>query len=184
MRYYLITIVTTLLFVVRATGKTVAELQAENDLLHIRANVNFLSSLIIICVIMIFFMWGIRERNRKHLMLLQRKNNALKRSNKQLDEARAIAERASRVKSLFIDNMSHEIRTPLHQMFGFLQLLADDSTELDDASREEMMKYVFEGCQQLTKVVENITEVADKLDKMEKLSDVESVLKKKQEDAS
>lgn len=182
MRNYLITIIISLLFVVRATAKTVTELQAENDLLRIRSNVNFLSSLIVICVIMIFFMWGIRERNRKHLMLLQRKNNALMRSNKELDEARAIAEHASKVKSVFIDNMSHEIRTPLHQMFGFAQLLADDTMELDDASRNEMMKYVFEGCQQLTSVVENITEVAEKLDKMETLSDMESVLKVKKEE--
>lgn len=49
----------------RASAATVAELQARNELLQIRSNVNFLSSCVIICIVMIFFMWGIRERNRK-----------------------------------------------------------------------------------------------------------------------
>lgn len=161
----------------RASAATVAELQARNELLQIRSNVNFLSSCVIICIVMIFFMWGIRERSRKHLMLLERKNNALRCTNKLVEEAKEDAERESKMKTVFISNLSHEIRTPLHQMYGFVQLLNDEEMPLDEQSRQEMVKYVAEGCDQLIRVVDNISEVTEKLDKLEKLSDMESVLK-------
>lgn len=167
-----------ILFVaLRASAVTVAELKAENELLQIRSNVNFLSSCIIICVIMIFFLWGIRERNRKHFMLLERKTNALRRSNSLLEEAKVNVERQSKIKSVFISDLSHEVRTPLHQMYGYMQLLADESMPLDEASRAEMTKYVFDGCEQLRRVVDNISLVTEKLNQMDELSDVETVLK-------
>lgn len=161
----------------RASAATVAELQARNELLQIRSNVNFLSSCVIICIVMIFFMWGIRERNRKHLMLLERKNNALRRTNRLVEEARENAEHESKMKSVFLSNLSHEIRTPLHQVCGFVQLLNDEEMPLDEESRREMMKYVEDGCNQLMQVVDNISEVTEKLNKLDRLSDMESVLK-------
>lgn len=161
----------------RASAATVAELQSRNELLQTRSNVNFLSSCVIICIVMIFFMWGIRERNRKHLMMLQRKNNALQRTNKLVEEAKEDAEHESKMKSVFISNFSHEIRTPLHQMMGFVQLLNDEEYPLDEQSRQEMIKYVAEGCEQLMRVVDNISEVTEKLNKLDRLSDMESVLK-------
>ena len=69
-----------LFFALSASAVTLAELQAENELLRIRSRVNFLSLSVIICVIMIFFMWGIKARHRKHLMMVERKNRALQRS--------------------------------------------------------------------------------------------------------
>lgn len=166
-----------LLVTLRASATTVAELQARNELLQIRSNVNFLSSCVVICIVMIFFMWGIRERNKKHLMMLQRKNNALQRTNRLVEEARDKAEHESKMKTVFISNLSHEIRTPLHQMLGFIQLLNDEEMPLDEESRCEMTKYVADGCEQLMRVVDNISEVTEKLNKLDRLSDVESVLK-------
>lgn len=166
-----------LLVTLRASATTVAELQARNELLQIRSNVNFLSSCVVICIVMIFFMWGIRERNKKHLMMLQRKNNALQRTNRLVEEARDKAEHESKMKTVFISNLSHEIRTPLHQMLGFIQLLNDEEMPLDEESRSEMTKYVADGCEQLMRVVDNISEVTEKLNKLDRLSDVESVLK-------
>ena len=158
-------------------ANTIAELQQEIELLQTRSQVNFLSLCVIICVIMIFFMWGMKERHRKHVMLLERKNQAMQRTNDLLKEARDLAEHESQMKSIYTKNLAHEIRTPLHQMYGFVQLLASDDVPMDDEQRKEVLKVIYDGCEQLKRVVENIDEVYVKLDKLETLSEVESVLK-------
>lgn len=160
-----------------AAAKTVEELKAENELLQIRSNVNFLSSVIILSVVMIFFMWGIRERNRKHLMLLERKNNALMKASKEAEEAREFAENESNLKSIFLKNLSHEIRTPLNQIYGFAQLLEDESVPMAPEEKQEMVKAICEGSAHLTRIINNAGEVTEKLSGLTKLEDVESVLK-------
>jgi signal transduction histidine kinase/ActR/RegA family two-component response regulator len=52
---------------------------------------------------------------------------------KQLKEARAIAESASRAKSAFLANMSHEIRTPMNGVLGMAEVLA--GSELSEEQR-------------------------------------------------
>ena len=66
---------------------------------------------------------------------------------------------------------------PLNQMYGFVQLLADESMPLDDEQRREVIQGIHEGCEQLTRVVLEIDTVAAKLDEMDSLMKVESVLK-------
>ena len=66
-----------IMIVLTTEAHTVAELKAENELLKTRMDINLLSLCVIICVIMIFFMWGIKERHRKHLLILERKNKAM-----------------------------------------------------------------------------------------------------------
>lgn len=46
---------------------------------------------------------------------------------KQLDEAKRLAEQANRAKSTFLATMSHEIRTPLYGLIGTLELLSNTS---------------------------------------------------------
>eukprot|EP00439_Symbiodinium_sp_Y106_P089047 s1_g1583.t1 len=49
--------------------------------------------------------------------------DALSRAKKKSDEARAVAEDASRAKSQFLANMSHELRTPLNAIIGFSEVI-------------------------------------------------------------
>ncbi|MBS0658338.1 MAG: tetratricopeptide repeat protein [Verrucomicrobia bacterium] len=55
--------------------------------------------------------------------LKRRGEEALRRQNEALAEARRRAEAANRAKSEFLANMSHEIRTPMNAILGFAELL-------------------------------------------------------------
>ena len=172
-----LSIVLTCVNVLTSAATTLAELQAQNELLQVRSKVNFLSLCVVISVMMIFFIWGLRVRHRQGMMLLERKNRALQRTNRLVEEARDEAERQSKKKTVYTQNLAHEIRTPLNQMYGFVQLLADESMPLDDEQRREVIQGIHEGCEQLTRVVLEIDTVAAKLDEMDSLMKVESVLK-------
>ncbi|MEZ4383802.1 MAG: ATP-binding protein [Nannocystaceae bacterium] len=55
--------------------------------------------------------------------LLRAHSSSLESLNLELDQARAIAERAAHDRALFLANMSHELRTPLNAIVGLASLL-------------------------------------------------------------
>ena len=58
---------------------------------------------------------------------------ALKRQQRETEEARRRAEKALEAKSLFLATMSHEIRTPMNGILGLVDLLAEGATSPEQA---------------------------------------------------
>ena len=87
------------------------------------------------------------------VVVLRTDITALKRANLALEEARALAEAATRAKSEFLAVMSHEIRTPMNAILGFADILA--RTGLDTEQRHSV-DTVREAAEALMRVINDI----------------------------
>ncbi len=91
----------------------------------------------------------------------------LEKAYSKLEEANERTKESSRMKTSFIKQMSHEIRTPLNILSGFTQILTSSDTELDELD-DETKKELNEG------IVTSTNQIADLVNKMLELSDVNS----------
>ncbi|WP_320043358.1 PAS domain S-box protein [uncultured Desulfobacter sp.] len=87
------------------------------------------------------------EDHRDHL------EDLVKERTLDLEEARRVAENATRAKSDFLANMSHEIRTPLNAIIGFAHLALQ--TELDSRQHDYIHK-IQNGSKALLGVINDI----------------------------
>lgn len=100
-----------------------------------------------------------------------------KKHNTRLNHALTKAKMANHAKDIFLKNMNHEVHTPLNHIYGFAQLMADRSEALTENDAREMADAICQGSVQLTQILDNVVEVTDKISKLDKLEDMESVLK-------
>ncbi len=75
----------------------------------------------------------------------------------EVQESRAVAERANASKSEFLSRMSHELRTPLNAVLGFTQLL-----ELDDLSAEQRdsVEHIARAGRHLLELIDEILDIS------------------------
>ena len=78
---------------------------------------------------------------------------------RELDEQRAVAFEASRLKSEFLANTSHELRTPLTAILGFLRLIMDGAVPDPDKQRE-FLKIAHESAENLLNIINDVLDLA------------------------
>lgn len=83
-----------------------------------------------------FFLTQVWKGNEKQIVLTMIDISSRKRREKELMEARRLAEIASNTKTQFLANMSHEIRTPINGMMGMINLTM--RTSLNDEQKANL----------------------------------------------
>lgn len=91
---------------------------------------------------------------------LKKEMEISEQSRKEAEIAREEAEKADKLKSLFLQNMSHEIRTPLNAIVGFSDLLAESSGELDNETKSQSVDLIHSNTRLLTTLINDILDLS------------------------
>jgi PAS domain S-box-containing protein len=78
---------------------------------------------------------------------------------RELNEQRAVAFEASRLKSEFLANTSHELRTPLTAILGFLRLVIDGTID-DPVKQREYLSIAHESAEKLLTIINDVLDLA------------------------
>ncbi|MFA6445586.1 MAG: ATP-binding protein, partial [Sterolibacterium sp.] len=86
-------------------------------------------------------------------------NQALQEKNLEMENAKAVAEKANLAKSEFLSNMSHELRSPLNAILGFAQLLDSESPPPTPGQKESIVQILQAGWH-LLRLINEILDLA------------------------
>lgn len=137
------------------------ELQQEmqqRDLHNKQRIIFFLILLLILGTIIFYREHLLNGKLRLSQKQLSEKNNQLLLSQAELFKAKEKAEKASLMKSQFIQNMSHEIRTPLNSIVGFSQILSCMSQADEEA--KEYAEIIEQGSNNLLQLVQDVLDIS------------------------
>jgi PAS domain S-box-containing protein len=79
---------------------------------------------------------------------------------RELRDARSLAEAASSAKSEFLASMSHELRTPLNAILGFAQLLQRDKKAPLCERHSERIEHILKGGEHLLSLIDEILDLS------------------------
>ena len=92
-------------------------------------------------------------------LLISTDNSARKQVELELQNARAVAEKASLAKSDFLSSMSHELRTPLSAILGFAQLM-ESGSPLPTPSQKRSIDQILQAGWYLLELINEILDLA------------------------
>jgi PAS domain S-box-containing protein len=84
---------------------------------------------------------------------------ALQKSNVELEGAKVVADKANLAKSDFLSSMSHELRSPLNAILGFAQLM-ESAVPLPTASQSARIAQILQSGWHLLKLINEILDLA------------------------
>jgi len=90
----------------------------------------------------------------------KRSEEALQRTNAELESARFTAEKASRAKSEFLSSMSHELRTPLNGIIGFTEFLMDEKPGPLRPKQKEYLGDVLNSGRHLLQLINDVLDLS------------------------
>ncbi len=92
-------------------------------------------------------------------LLIGTDNSARKQVELELQNARAVAEKASLAKSDFLSSMSHELRTPLSAILGFAQLM-ETGSPLPTPSQKRSIDQILQAGWYLLELINEVLDLA------------------------
>lgn len=84
--------------------------------------------------------------------------NRLVETRAMLVESRKKAEESDRLKSAFLANLNHEMRTPLNSIFGFSELLSEESLSVED--RKQYIQLIRKSSERMFHTINDILELS------------------------